>query len=132
MTERLQIEAEIASSMSKLRSKIDLEDTSTQEALAEVEAGIDKLTKIKYGKAKVFVACHPDGGIEVSSTVPLNVIAANLLRAETPIIESIDLEPLPEQVFLEEIHDALATQLQNGSLTPATLNQKINYGTTEH
>ena len=92
---------------------------------------VDTLSKRKGGLAKIFIAIHQDRTIVVQGTVPIHVITARMDKPTTTEMLTMEtLSPLPEQEFLETVHDTLAEQIQSGEVSPAEINKTVNYGTS--
>ena len=128
------VELELRKTLDRLRELATIAENPELLALIPtLEEGLDRLSKNKCGNAKVFVAVRSDCAIDVEATVPLDVIVAFPNRLDTPeMLKTMTLIPLPEQAFLEHVHDELAEALQSGLIEPATINQAINtYGSSE-
>jgi hypothetical protein len=130
VTGRKVVELELRKTLDRLRELATISENPELLALIPtLEDGLDRLTKNKCGNAKVFVAVYSNREIDVEATVPLDVIVAFPDRCNTEMLKTMTLSPLPEQAFLEHIHDELAEALQSGLIEPATINQAINtYG----
>ena len=93
--------------------------------LNKLEECFDVLKGGKIGNAKLLVAIV-DGQVQVESTATLDVIWVQPEQHDvTKLIVKETLNPLPEQVFSETIHDLLALSMQAGHVDPATINKHI-------
>jgi hypothetical protein len=124
MTERQSVEQLVSDLLFKLQSALEQigrdQEPMKKRALdyvSQLRENFDKLTKVKCGNAKIFVALD-NNQVNIESTVSIDIILVLCssggrykasLRRET-------LVPLSEESFLECVHDTLAEDIASGRI----------------
>jgi len=91
--------------------------------LFNLRVELDAALKARNATGKIFVAVSEDG-VSVHGTVAVDVIIAQWSEEQKARLVRDKMVPLSEASFLELVHDALAVEIADGSVSIETLNKQ--------